>query len=103
MEVADPSCPGWPLSEFVDATFKPAEETDDGMESYRMSSEPCGLAVIINNKVFTVRMKMRQGADQDAENLSILFTGLGYNVKLFVDLTAANMLSTLKQVADLDH
>ena len=25
------------------------------------------------------------------------------NVKLFVDLTAANMLSTLKQVANLDH
>ena len=25
------------------------------------------------------------------------------NVKLFVDLNAANMLSTLKQVANLDH
>ena len=103
VSIADPGNPNWPLSEFVDTDYKPAEATDDGMEYYRMSSQPRGLAVIINNKIFTGRMKKREGTDLDAENLFRMFKGLGYDVRLFTDLTAAKMLSTLKQASKLDH
>lgn len=104
VNVADPGNPDWPLSEFVDTDYKPAEESqDDGLDSYRMSSDPRGLAVIINNKNFTGRMKRREGTDLDAENLYRLFKGLCFDVRLFTDLTGAKMLSTLKQVAKLDH
>ena len=105
IQVANPSCPNWPVSEFVDAAaYKPAnEEMDDGMKSYRMNSQPRGLAVIISNKVFTGKLTEREGTDVDAENLCRLFNGLCYDVKLFRDLDAASMMSTLTQVAKLDH
>lgn len=101
--VSDSSNPNWSLSEFTDASYEPAEESDDGMESYRMASNPRGLAVIINNKVFTGKMKRREGTDLDAENLYRLFKGLSYDVKLFTDLSGRKMLSTLQHVAKLDH
>lgn len=103
VNVADPSDPNWPLPEFTDDAYKPSEATDDGLESYCMKSQPRGVAVIINNKNFTGKMKRREGTDLDAENLFRLFKGLCYDVKLFNDLTGAKMLSTLKHVAKLDH
>ena len=104
VNVADSDNPNWPLSEFVDTDYMPAEATDNGMESYCMSSQPRGLAVIINNNIFTgIKLEKREGTDLDAENLYRLFKGLGYDVRLFTDLTAAKMLSTLKQVSQLDH
>ena len=102
--VHDASNPNWPLSDFTDASFKPPkDETDDGMESYRMASNPRGMAVIINNKIFTGKMKRREETDLDAESLFRLFKGLGYEVRLFNDLTGKKMLSTLRDVAKRDH
>ena len=101
--VSDASNPNWSLPEFTDASFKADEQSDDGMESYRMASNPRGMAVIINNKIFTGKMRKREGTDLDAENLFQLFTGLGYEVRLFKDLTGKKMLSTLQHVAKLDH
>lgn len=103
VNVADPSNPNWSLPEFTDNAYKPSEATDDSLESYCMKSQPRGMAVIINNKNFTGKMKRREGTDLDAENLFRLFTGLCYDVKIFKDLTGAKMLSTLKNVAKLDH
>ena len=104
VNVADSDNPNWPLSEFVDTDYMPAEATNNGMESYCMSSQPRGLAVIINNNIFTgITLEKREGTDLDAENLYRLFKGLGYDMRLFTDLTAAKMLSTLKQVSQLDH
>ena len=101
--VSDASNPNWSLPEFTDASFKPDEQSDDGMESYRMASNPRGMAVIINNKIFTGKMKRREGTDLDAEGLFRLFKAMDYDVKLFTDLTGKKMLSTLRDVAKRDH
>ena len=70
---------------------------------YRMSSSPRGLAVIINNEIFTGGMPTRVGSRIDAEKLYRLFSWLGYKMMLFADLTAAQIVSTVKHLASLDH
>ena len=70
---------------------------------YRMSSSPRGLAVVISNERFTGKMTTRVGAHIDVQNLHRLFSWLGYKTMLFVNLTAAEIVSTVQQLASLDH
>lgn len=70
---------------------------------YRMSSSPRGLAVVISNERFTNGFTTRAGAHIDVKNLHRLFSWLGYKMMLFVNLTAAEIVSTVQQLASLDH
>ena len=70
---------------------------------YHMSSSPRGLAVVISNERFTGGFRTRVGAHIDVKNLHRLFSWLGYKMMLFVNLTAAEIVSTVQQLASLDH
>ena len=86
-----------------DSTTAPVVCRADILSVYRMSSTPRGLAVIISNERFTGTLRNRLGSDIDAKNLHRLFSCLGYKMMLFVDLTANEMMSTIQQLARLDH
>ena len=86
-----------------DTATKASLYSADSFNVYRMSSTPRGFAVIIHNEVFSGTLKTRYGSKIDADNLCRLFKWLGYEVKLFANLTAKQMLSTLRQLARLDH
>ena len=101
---SDPSNVKWPLGVFSgESSEPPPEGVDDSVEQYRMKSTPRGLAVIINNKVFSGKMKKREGTDLDADGLVRLFRWLSYDVRLFTDLKGKQMMAVLKDVARLDH
>lgn len=53
-----------------------------------MGSLPRGRAVIINNRYFTNRLKNRDGAQHDTENLKLLFEKLSFTVIVQENLTA---------------
>ena len=55
-------------------------------DRYRMSSEPRGYILIINNKVFK-HMGQRVGSDKDLVELDRVFTRIGYEVEVKHNLT----------------
>nr|6PDQ_A Chain A, Ancestral Effector Caspase-3/6/7 [Homo sapiens]6PDQ_D Chain D, Ancestral Effector Caspase-3/6/7 [Homo sapiens] len=73
--------------------------------SYKMNHKRRGLCLIINNKNFDRKtgMKTRNGTDKDAENLEKTFKSLGFEVKVYNDLTAEEMQETLQEVSKEDH
>ena len=60
-------------------------------DSYKMESNPRGMALIVNNRKFTCGMKERVGTDKDAENLHQLFNWLGFTTIRKDDLTGSAM------------
>ena len=103
MVSSNPDDPQFGLTEYVDGTYDIENETTDtASPTYPMKSNPRGLAIIINNKVFHGRMKKREGTDLDAENLYSLFQWLGFEVKLFHNLTGKKMVQTVKEASKLD-
>lgn len=85
------------------STAAPAVHRADSLSIYNMSSTPRGLAVIISNERFTGMLRSRLGGDIDVKDLHRLFSWLGYKMMLFADLTAKEMMSTIQQLASLDH
>ncbi len=65
---------------------------------YDFSHAQRGTAIIINNTKFDpkTRQEDRKGADNDAQNLHDTFKFLGFEVKLFINLTTTQMLKELK-------
>ena len=59
--------------------------------AYKMSSEPRGMALIVNNQKFTCKIWKRAGGNKDAENLHQLFKWLGFTTIRKDDLTASEM------------
>ena len=80
------------------------EDTTDAnsLPCYQMKSYPQGIGVIINNRYFW-NMDNRDGTEKDADALHQLFTYLGFYTNRYDDLTGSKMLSTLKEVAAIDH
>ena len=56
-----------------------------------MSSEPRGMALIVNNRKFTCGLKESVGTDKDAENLHQLFHWLRFITIRKDDLTGSAM------------
>ena len=82
----------------------PPDVTDTNLlPTYRMKSKPRGIGVIINNRVFTCDMPMRNGTDKDAVALERLFTFLGFYTNRYDNLKATEMECKLKEVAGLNH
>lgn len=72
---------------------------------YDMSHPNRGLFVIINNKVFHPKTQMgeRSGTDQDAAQLYARFKDLGFNVNIYTNLKAEDMLKVMIDASKQDH
>jgi hypothetical protein len=72
---------------------------------YRMNHAKRGYALIINNKVFDDKLEMgkREGTDRDAACLESTLIKLGFDIKLFHNLTAASMRDIVHKFAKIDH
>ncbi|KAJ8262203.1 hypothetical protein GJAV_G00163700 [Gymnothorax javanicus] len=70
-----------------------------------MSYTSVGQCVVINNKNFhkNTGMSTREGTDTDAGLVMKTFMALGYDVKVFTDLTAAKIVEKLGEVSKQDH
>ena len=68
-----------------------------------MKAKPRGKALIINNKHFTGKMKVRTGTDTDADALEELFKWMLFDVERLDDQTAPKIRKTLRALATLDH
>lgn len=108
--VGDGNC-NWPtvalkqLDELSDMdSFLTPDVTDtSGFPVYRMKAKPRGIGVIINNRIFTCDMPVRNGTDRDALALEKLFTHLGFCTNRYDNLKAAQMEKRLQEVAGLNH
>ncbi|XP_051982997.1 caspase-3-like isoform X2 [Xyrauchen texanus] len=72
---------------------------------YSLDYPNIGHCVIINNKNFDRKtgMNQRNGTDVDAGNVMSMFRKLGYNVKVYNDQTAQQLVQVLTTVARDDH
>lgn len=73
------------------------------LPSYQMKSQPRGLGIIVNNKVFTCGMKNREGTDKDATALQRLFTHLGFHTNRYNDLNGTQFRRIFNDAAAVDH
>ena len=74
----------------------------DGLQVYKMDSNPRGRAIIINNKKIDGKAT-RNGAEEDGKILKQLFYYLGFTTELHEDKKVAEMEQILKDVAKSDH
>ncbi|XP_050537561.1 caspase-1-like isoform X2 [Daktulosphaira vitifoliae] len=71
---------------------------------YHMGSKPKGHALIINiNKVSTKPNEERTGSDVDVNSLKKLFDGLGYKVKIKIDITQAKFRKVISGFSDVKN
>lgn len=72
---------------------------------YRMNHAKRGYALIINNKIFDQKLDMgiREGTDRDAASLESSLIKLGFEIKLFHNMTAASMREILLKFSKVDH
>ena len=75
---------------------------------YPMNAKPHGLCIIFNNDKFYAtssqeELPERKGSDVDQHNLGVIFSRLNYRVQPYKNLTAEQMLETMKAVSNLDH
>ncbi|XP_067686113.1 caspase-3-like [Haliotis asinina] len=72
-------------------------------EQYRISSNPKGICVIINNEKFTSRHTTRHGTNIDADKLERLFKYFKYKVERHNDCSAKQITEILKEISQRDH
>ena len=77
---------------------------------YPMKSKPHGLAVIFVNGKFdqnmktpNVALKDRAGAKCDEEHFKLTFEFLGYDPRIYRNLSSMDMFSIMKEVSEIDH
>ncbi|XP_070570552.1 caspase-8-like isoform X2 [Ptychodera flava] len=81
------------------------------MPSYRMSTSPLGLCIIINNENFYVnrddplsrRLDNRTGTAVDRDNLFYVFRKLDFDLEVKNDLTAFGMIRWLQDIGRQTH
>jgi hypothetical protein len=72
-------------------------------ESYPMTANPRGIALIINNKNFGATLSTRTGTDIDAATLQKLFDWLKFTVRRQDSLTTVHIKKVIKELAEEDH
>ncbi|XP_071840142.1 caspase-3-like isoform X1 [Apostichopus japonicus] len=77
-------------------------EMVDSNEVYRMSSNPRGLALIINNMKFRT-MPERRGTEVDGRNLHHVFKELGFNVDTKTNVKGQEMATFIREFAKMNH
>ncbi|XP_017336114.1 caspase 8 isoform X1 [Ictalurus punctatus] len=88
-----------PTSHNQDNPVKAASEITE----YKMSSEPRGFCVIINNVNFASPLKERYGSKLDEDSLKEVFQWLGFNVCVHKNQTAEQMKDLLKKYSQQHH
>ncbi|VDI08160.1 caspase 8 [Mytilus galloprovincialis] len=73
------------------------------MAKYKMTAQPRGIAVIINNELFDGQLEDRDGTNKDSEQLTKLLTDLKFKVDIHHNLTAEKMISIARASAKLNH
>jgi hypothetical protein len=73
------------------------KEKVDGISSYDMEQFPHGIALIINNEIFTSK-SMRKGTAIDERNLTHIFRYLGYKVQVHRDKKSQEMLEIMTEI-----
>ncbi|KAF5880680.1 caspase-8-like isoform X1, partial [Clarias magur] len=80
----------------------PVRAADEIVE-YKMSSQPRGVCVIINNVKFSPPHKNRFGSDSDKDALKDVFQWLGFTVDVHEDQSGDQMRKLLKTYSQNDH
>ncbi|KAF7711255.1 hypothetical protein HF521_000266 [Silurus meridionalis] len=70
---------------------------------YRMSSNPRGHCLIINNVDFVTPSKTRYGSNIDEESLKEVFQWLGFSLDVYKNQTAEQMKNLLKNFSQKHH
>jgi hypothetical protein len=76
---------------------------EGGLPYYKMNARPRGWCVIINNKTFerdantNTPLTTREGSDIDCRSLEELFEDLRFNVSVYENLTARQMIQVMQQ------
>ncbi|XP_069697916.1 caspase-1-like isoform X2 [Periplaneta americana] len=71
---------------------------------YNMNHPNRGIAVIFNHEVFDINsLKQRNGTNVDRENLQYALTDLGFDVRVFDNLTTKQIRDEVEKVASTDH
>ncbi|MEQ2197929.1 hypothetical protein XENOCAPTIV_005235 [Xenoophorus captivus] len=86
---------------FADATPQREPPLSNDTEYYTLTNLPRGLCVIINNEIFT-SLNRRAGSDVDEDALRLLFTRFGFDVMTQNNLTAQEIIKTLKDLSQRD-
>lgn len=72
--------------------------SEDNNEDYYDTSHPnLGVAVIFNHMNFADNHETRRGSEKDEADLSKSYTDLGFDMRIYRDLTVANIKERLKQ------
>ncbi|XP_060065243.1 caspase-3-like [Ylistrum balloti] len=72
-------------------------------EIYRMTAKRRGLAIIINNADFGKRALKRVGSDLDRDKLSRVLSQLHFSVKIYNNMTGADMLKIAEESSNWDY
>uniref|UniRef100_A0A182RXU4 Caspase n=1 Tax=Anopheles funestus TaxID=62324 RepID=A0A182RXU4_ANOFN len=83
----------------VSSSKRVAIEVDD---HYDVSHPKQGIALVINQVNFS-NMSPRDGSDIDCNSISSVLKTIGFDVRVFNDLTKKELLAMLKTIASEDH
>ncbi|EHA99332.1 Caspase-6 [Heterocephalus glaber] len=77
----------------------------DPAEEYRMDHKKRGLALIFNQEYFFWQLMLpeRRGTNVDRDNLACRFSELGFEVRCFNNLKAAELLNRIHEVSASSH
>ena len=71
---------------------------------YKMTANPRGMTLIINNKLFNDgKKKTRKGSEKDVDLVKALFSDLGFMVQTEENLTKEDMTNKIDDVVCQDH
>uniref|UniRef100_A0A1B6DZR3 Caspase-1 n=1 Tax=Clastoptera arizonana TaxID=38151 RepID=A0A1B6DZR3_9HEMI len=71
---------------------------------YNMEHKKRGLALIFNHENFTIpHLKARTGTNADAENLKKTLINLGFEVRMYYDLTMEELDKVIEKASLFDH
>ncbi|XP_059623025.1 caspase-1-like [Phlebotomus argentipes] len=97
------------LVEKVKATFIPEQSSDVQLKSvaadseyYDMTNKKRGVALIFNHRDFK-RMPTRMGTNKDRDRMEEVFKQLGFETRVFNDLSRKELRNVLEKVAQEDH
>ena len=80
------------------------KDRTSAISTYNMKQFPHGIALIINNELFTTeKMRFRKGTAIDERNLTHIFRYLGYKVEVHRDLKSQEMIEIMFEMGERNH
>lgn len=93
-----------PITEHRQATHKgnTTSSAKHNMPTYNMNHSKRGMAIILNQEYFKNGQR-RKGTNVDSENLKCVLEKFYFEVSVFNDLCAWEILAEMKKIASIDH